>query len=79
MMSQCNVCRALISDILASVLHCATRWRCVIHLCLGNSVYDENVCLLHLETEGRDVKSILPKELRCSFMLLIYEGIFRVR
>lgn len=44
MMSRWDMRRALISDILASFLHCATRWRCVIHLCLGNSVYDDNVC-----------------------------------
>lgn len=73
MMSRCDVCRALIVDILAAVLCCATRWRCVIHLCLGSGVYDENVCLLHLEREGRDGKSSLPKELKGSFMLLISE------
>lgn len=79
MMSRWDVCRALISDNLASVLLCATRWRCVIHLCLGSGVDDENVCLLHLEREGGDVKSIPPRELRGSFLILIYEAAFMVR
>lgn len=51
----------------------------VIHLCLGSGVYDENVCLQHLEREGGDVKTILLKNLRGSFMLLCYEGAFRLR
>lgn len=77
MMSRWDVCSALIRDILAFVLHCATRWRCVIHLCLGRGVDDDNVRLLHLEREGGDVKSIPPKEPRASFLFLIYEGAFR--
>lgn len=71
MMSRWDVCRALISYILASVLHSATRWRCVIHLFLGNSVYDESVCLQH----GGGVSL---KDLKDSFMLYRYKGTFRV-
>lgn len=78
MMSRWDVCKALISDILASVLRCATRWRCVIHLCFGSGANDENVCLLHLEREGGDGKSIFSpraeKVLSCFLFMRVHFG-----